>query len=230
MTDLSKQGVVLPTASYIHPVNINRKIRKNLVGQRFGFLTVLSLDLSRANFTRYMCECDCGEVLSIRGEYLPNGHTRSCGCLTNRPLSKRHNMASFPEYRVWQGMKARCTSPTSSGFYLYGGRGITVCDRWMKSFYNFYEDMGRRPPKMSLDRIDNNLGYSKSNCRWATSVEQSINKRKTVMFEAFGIKKCREHWGKLLGVRPSTIDYHLRRGKTLEDFIEFRKSKDMIFL
>ena len=108
-------------------------------------------------------------------------------------------------YQIWGSMIHRCHSPKSSGYYLYGGRGITVCDRWRNSFPAFLEDMGPKPKGKSLDRIDNNKGYSKENCRWATQKEQSANRRDNRIFTIDGESKCLAEWCRRYGKRFDTV-------------------------
>ncbi len=159
--------------------------RINLTGQRFGQLTVKALAPKRGRRTAWFCECDCGTVtqvmtLSLRSKVRP---TRSCGCLiaiNTRKVNTIHGGRRTPEYRCWSGLITRCTNPRAKDYPRYGGRGITVCDRWRTSFEHFYADMGRRPsPRMSIDRYPNNDGhYEPSNCRWATSQQQARNRRR----------------------------------------------------
>jgi hypothetical protein len=109
-------------------------------------------------------------------------------------------------------MISRCTNPEATGYHRYGGRGIDVCDRWMKSFWNFLEDMGKRPPKHSLDRINNDLGYSKENCRWSTQEDQCNNTERNVFLEHDGTKATVSQWAKILGIKANTITCRLLRG------------------
>lgn len=166
----------------------------DLTGQRFGRLLVLSVAgheitpcrHGRRGQLRWSCVCDCGRDATVVGLRLRNGRTRSCGCLkvdpstrtTTHGATRRCNrLNSTPEYRSWRSMRARCEQPKHIGFHLYGGRGIRICERWT-SFENFLADMGPKPgPNFSLDRIDVDGNYEPSNCRWATPVEQSNNRR-----------------------------------------------------
>lgn len=155
----------------------------NLVGQRFGRLTVVSLGDAPTGRRprRWVCSCDCGTRLEVTTQGLRGG-TKSCGCLRVEALLShrlRHGESNkSPEYWSWRAMISRCTKKNDIAWPRYGGRGIVVCERWRNSYEAFLSDMGRRPtPSHSLDRIDNSLGYWKANCRWATPKQQANNRR-----------------------------------------------------
>lgn len=162
-------------------------------GTRFTRLVVQELLPERQNAARvYLCTCDCGKQTKVVGRNLKKGHTQSCGCLvriingrliTNRNVT--HGYAprgnQHPLYRTWCGMHNRCRNSRDASWVNYGGRGITVCDRWTgpDGFSNFLADMGPKPsPKYSLDRIDNDGNYAPENCRWTTRSMQNSNKRR----------------------------------------------------
>lgn len=119
----------------------------------------------------------------------------------------------------------RCQNKSSKVWDRYGGRGIKVCERWRKSFDAFVEDMGVPEPKMTLERIDNNKGYSPENCRWATMQEQQRNRRDTVWLTFNGKTKCLADWAQTLSVSPQAIGYRLRSGYSFEEALSkpFRK-------
>lgn len=150
------------------------------IGTRQGILSVLSLDRDKNSNIVYICQCDCGNKTRTYRSSLKNG-AKSCGCLRNKQTGERsttHKLSNSPIYNSYTSMIARCTKKNKDNYHRYGGRGIKVCDRWLESFENFYEDMGDRPDGFTLDRIDPDGNYEPDNCRWADTVTQSINKSK----------------------------------------------------
>ena len=150
----------------------------DLTGQRFGRLVVIEkTDQRSGRHIIWKCKCDCGKETFINSGNLRRGNTTSCGCLQKERVTT-HGKRYSEEYRSWNMMKDRCYNPNNKSYKDYGGRGITVCDRWKDSFENFLEDMGPKPSsKHSIDRINNDKKYEPNNCKWATQTEQNRNKR-----------------------------------------------------
>lgn len=158
--------------------------RIDLTGQRFNRLVVIEFVEKRGLNAYWKCVCDCGIVKTLRGSNIKSGHTKSCGCLHKEVVIKAltkhgHNTRkrTSPTYSTRYAMINRCSNPKANKYKYYGGRGITVCDRWLESFENFLEDMGERPPGTTIDRIDNDGNYEPSNCCWATPKQQVQNRR-----------------------------------------------------
>lgn len=160
-----------------------------IVGSRHGRLVVVEHAGRATNRSLLVtCRCDCGQIKTVRASNIRGGSTMSCGCLaremneakgTHRHRAKGH---ASPEYVSWRAMVSRCTNPKSPGYENYGGRGISVCKRWLSSFENFLDDMGNRPsPSHTIDRKNNDGNYSKRNCQWATKSQQSRNSRWVVL-------------------------------------------------
>ncbi len=170
--------------------------------ETFGRLTTIGPAFRMSNDKNqtgwfHVCECICGNVKVIKYQNLTSGSIVSCGCHIRQVTSKRakrHGMLKSPTYVTWKSMKSRCYNKNMNNHEDYGGRGIKVCDRWLepdgRGFMNFLEDMGERPStKHSIDRIDVNGDYEPSNCKWATDIEQALNRRDTLYVNAFGKNK-----------------------------------------
>lgn len=154
----------------------------DMAGKRFGMLTAIEkAGHSKQGKILWKCQCNCGNIRLVCSGNLQSGNSTNCGCKRKKGLIQRntkHGMYFTPEHNSWRGMLERCTNLNSDAYANYGGRGITVCDRWLK-FENFFEDMSVRPHMLTLERIDNEKGYYKENCKWATRLEQRHNRRDT---------------------------------------------------
>ncbi len=181
---------------------------------------------------RWIARCECGTVKEFAGAQFYNSNTRSCGCL-KREMTVARNIAGTthgqshslgirapsPTYRTWMMMIQRCCNPKHQAFARYGGRGITVCDRWRESFEAFEADVGTRPNGLTLDRVDNSKGYEPGNCRWATRMEQNRNTRSNRMLTLDGETLCLIAWAERYSIEATTISERIKLGWSVRDAI-----------
>lgn len=194
-------------------------------GTRFGSLTVIGESAARQhNQVSWICRCDCGKECFVAGASLFSGNTSSCGCkkgLTRASQLLRHGhcrrgAGQSKTYVAWANMRKRTTDPSNDRYAAYGGRGISVCDRW-QSFDLFVADMGEAPSSQhSIDRIDVNGDYEPSNCRWITLREQAQNRQDTRWVIWHGERLCFEEACRRAGVKSVVAYKRLRRGWTLD--------------
>jgi len=200
----------------------------NLVGRVFGRLTVVSEVAKREGDPdrRWLCRCECGRDVTTKCRTLVAGHSRSCGCLQREVAAahirivarknRTHGLSYSPEWNAWSSMRARCGNPSDEAYHWYGGRGITVSQEW-DTFEQFIADMGMRPsPKHSLGRVDNELGYSKENCRWETWTQQQRNRRSSRMLTLDGVTLCLTEWAEHADLFPSVLSARLAYGWPLD--------------
>lgn len=201
--------------------------RRDLTGVGFGRLTVVGEASSRrqpcGKLQRYWrCRCVCGKESEVLQANLNSGHTTSCGCrmrqlaeISMRCLNTRHGQSRTRLYGIWIAMRKRCEYLHHIHYASYGGRGISVCVRWLE-FEAFRADMGEPPSdKHSIERKDNDLGYFPENCVWATATEQGRNKRNNHVIEYNGLRLTMADWSRRLEVSENTIRERLRRGWSL---------------
>jgi hypothetical protein len=154
----------------------------DIAGQRYGMLVVLErAGNNGSGKSIWTCRCDCGRISTPTSNNLRSGAARSCGCQVVEAVIERnqkHGLSGTGAYSSWKAMKKRCLNPDDSNYADYGGRGITVCVRWIESFDNFFHDMGPRPPGRSVERINVNGNYEPDNCYWATAKQQRANQRR----------------------------------------------------
>lgn len=177
---------------------------ENLSGRTYGVLSVLSLShMGKKRESYWVCLCVCGGTKVTRRSRLLGGIG------TSRCLHKRASLVApgvkTKTARAWSSMKSRCNNTNDVRYKYYGGRGVSVCKEWNESFQNFLRDMGEAPEGLSLERIDNNLGYFKENCRWATKAEQNRNTRRAIIIEVEGVRKCAAEWAVSFGINQNTF-------------------------
>lgn len=187
---------------------------KDLEGQIFGRLTVLGFLGIKGTNSMWLCKCECGNISHKVGTTILRGLIVSCGCFQREQSSKRlrtHGMTNTPEFETWHSMLSRCRLPSVPNFHRYGGRGITVCERWQDSFENFYADMGDRPTsKHSIERRDNDGDYTPENCYWGTEEEQQNNKSGTKRVVYQGESLSIAQWSRKLGINRHTLYNRLK--------------------
>lgn len=212
------------TDIYSKPVPTNVK---NLIGHKFGKLTVIGFAFTRRKKSYWICNCDCGKQTVVRRCRLVSGYTTACGCMKGR-CRNSHHLSKHPLFGLWSGIRQRVFCKTGRQYHRYGGRGITLCKGW-QSFPNFLADMDNRPgPEYTVDRKNNDGNYScghceecleknwPANCRWATPFEQNCNTRATVNLTYQGKTQCLSHWAYELDVNCSTLQQRLKRGWTVD--------------
>lgn len=193
------------------------------IGTIYGRLTVIEYLGHKNGGAWAKFRCDCGEIREFPVAKIKFGHTVSCGCFRREVTGAKcrsHGKSKTPTYSTWCAMKARCHRKSSSGFPKYGGRGITVCERWKSSYANFLNDMGEKPTDMSLERKDNEGNYEKNNCKWATIHEQQRNKRSNVNITHKGVTLIAGDWDKKMGFNKGIVLQRIRNGWSSERAIE----------
>lgn len=202
----------------------------DMIGRRFGRLTVMSeaepFRTSKRRYYAYTCACDCGRTKVVRSAHLRGGLVLSCGCFMRQRIREtmithgEYSRGPSSEFMSWIAMIQRCENQNAEKFPDYGGRGITVCERWRSSFHNFLSDMGKKPSrKYTLDRRDNDGNYEPSNCRWATPTQQAANRRQRTnarLIKWRGEVLSVTDWAKKLGYPYNALFHRLDSGWSIE--------------
>ena len=203
--------------------NARKAIFKDLTGEKFNYLTVIEYVGQKNKRTMWRCRCDCGNEVIVDTNSLKSGNTTACGCrqYLGWGQNRTHGMSKTRIYNEWQGMKRRCLNEKDIYYRNYGGRGITVCDAWIAEdgFENFYDwSMSNGyADNLTIDRIDNNKGYSPDNCRWSDRFTQMNNQRGNRIIEHNGRKQTLTMWAREYGLTPRIISSRLKYGWNLED-------------
>lgn len=198
---------------------------KDLRGPPYGSLTAL-FRLTE-DHRKWRCRCVCGNLIDVFYGNLTRGNSTTCGCGRTVAVEKSNTIhggcrrnARTAEYRIWIHMKTRCYNKQCYAYADYGGRGIGVCKKWKNDFAAFLKDMGPRPsPKHSIERKNNNRGYSPTNCVWATRKQQARNRRSVATLTIDGVKRTIVEWGELSGNKTETIKQRLHAGREPKDAI-----------
>lgn len=199
----------------------------DLTGKKFGLLTVVGMVDSDTRKTYWVCQCDCGNMKTVRSDSLQSGAIKSCGCLkkaqdkVNLTKHHRHKMSRTRIYQEWQGMKGRCYNSHDPRYDRWGGRGIKVCDEWKESFEAFYSWAlsSGYSDELTIDRIDNDGDYTPENCRWATQKEQSRNRSTNINITIGNSTRTLTEWCEIFQLDYKTVvsRYHNNRFITIDD-------------
>lgn len=193
----------------------------DLTGKRFGRLTVIGRATRTGKNTYWLCRCDCGGQKNVSRSNLINGQVQSCGCLRVEKTvarHRKHGMSNTRLYSVWKAMLERCYEPKADRYPIYGGRGISVCDEWRKSFSAFYiwAQSNGYLEGLTIDRINVNGNYCPENCRWATRMEQQNNMRTNHLITFRGQTKTIAEWSREIGVDRHVLGSRIRNGWSIE--------------
>ena len=190
-----------------------KKVKNDLTGKRFGRLTVIGIDDRGNRKTYYNCQCDCGNVKSVRSDSLIAGAIRSCGCMKkeqdkeNLTANHSHKMSGTRIYGIWQGIKKRCYNPHDARYDRYGGRGIKVCAEWLDDFQAFYDwaIQNGYNETLTIDRINNDGDYCPENCRWTDNLEQARNRSSNVSITIGNATKTLTEWCEIFQVDSKVV-------------------------
>lgn len=216
----------------------HKKNNEDLTGKRFGMLLVVGKDKDRdkTGCIKYICKCDCGNVVSVRSSSLNDGNTSGCGCRLydtgEKQRTYKHGMSKDRLYVIWSDMKDRCNNPNTPTYKHYGGRGITVCDEWNASdgFVSFrdWAIANNYMDGLTIDRIDNNKGYSPDNCRWVTTKEQALNTRRNHRIAFNGKNLTITEWADELGFNRNSLGGYIRYHSNIKGEAEVDAFNDYV--
>lgn len=195
----------------------------DLAGKRFGRLIVIERDENdKYGNLMWLCKCDCGNVVTVRGNHLKHGQTQSCGCLQAEKSKERiieynyvHGKRGTRIYGSWKSIKDRCLNCNSSAFHNYGGRGITICDEWKNDFQAFYDYVSQLPhfgeKGYTLDRINNDRNYEPGNVKWSTEKEQANNRRTNVLITFNNETHTLQQWSEITGINKNVLSDRMNK-------------------
>lgn len=209
---------------------------KDLTGQKFERLTAIERDYAPQNTnrkrTKWICKCECGNIVSVVSTDLLSGHTKSCGCYHKdqarnflsgiKKKSQNYHLSKTKTYRIWKAMMQRCSKENCWAFKYYGGRGIKVCNRW-HDYKNFLHDMGSAPDNGSIDRINVDGNYEPDNCRWITMKQQNNNRRSCIYVEYDGHRLSLKAFAEKYDLSYSRVRSLYHNGKSCDKILKTLK-------
>ena len=198
---------------------------KNLTGMTFNRLYVIKrVSNDKSGRARWLCKCECGTIKVILGKHLLSRKIQSCGCLQKERVTK-HKMSNSRLYSIYRGMKDRCYNQNMPEYHNYGGRGVTICDEWLNdpiAFFKWSLENGYAD-SLTIDRKDNDKGYSPENCRRSTFVEQQNNRSNNTHLTKDGETHTVAEWSRILNINVSTIYTRLSKGCSDEEALRTEK-------
>lgn len=209
---------------------------KDLTGQTFGKLTVISIDHfqkhERGTKVYWLCKCSCGKYKIARSDCLKDGGVKSCGCAYSDRIGSQENWSRSRLYSIYKHMVDRCYNKKNKKYYMYGGKGIEICDEWKNSFKSFKEWSlcHEYNNELTIDRIDGDKGYSPNNCRWVSYKEQNRNLKTNVYLEYGGKTMCLTDWLNLYKIRTGSFHGLMKRrgfsyGECLQWYARYKFDK-----
>ena len=181
----------------------------DITGQRYGYLTVVEFSHILSGHAYWKCLCDCGNSTIVRGSHLKSNHTFSCGCKRGNPT---HAESKTRLYNIWNNMRERCSNAKNPQYKDYGARGISVCDDWCNfELFRAWALSSGYSESLTIDRIENDKGYYPENCRWATSIQQANNTRKTRLITYNDETHSVSEWARILNIKQSTLNMRLNK-------------------
>lgn len=201
---------------------------KDLTCTKIGSLTILhKLHNYHKKGVHWLCVCECGNLTEVSSDNLLRGYTKSCSCLRLETV-KKHGKKGTKLYHCWQNMKDRCYNEHNKHYKDYGRRGIKVCNEWRNDFMNFYNWAVNNgyDDTLTIDRIDNNKGYSHDNCRWATLKQQARNQRSNKNITINGKTHCLSEWCEIYNINYRKVQSRLKYGWTIEKALELNERGD----
>lgn len=195
----------------------------DISGNRYGRLVAIN-PIRKNNGIYWVCKCDCGNTTEVLPQHLNRGLIRSCGCLrkdVSSKKNKKHGMSKTRIYKEWKGIKERCLNKNNHAYKNYGGRGITICDKWLgENGFEYFCDWAMQngySDDLTIDRIDNDKGYSPDNCRWVNRFVQMNNQRGNRIIEYNGRAQTLAMWAREYGLKPGLVASRLKYGWKIDD-------------